>query len=135
MPGVLRQAELHIPREKHARFDGDVAGQQVRVEAHIGGAAGVDVIAQAGEFSVGQRQAEVHQRVDVTAAEFRSKDDQQVGLVAERVTEVLRLHRWRQEGCILAGQKAHSAGVAVLQELNEGLLPGGCSLMPAWFAR
>ena len=62
-----------------AKAPGDVDGrytrEQVREQAHVGCAARVDVVAEAGEFDVRQTGAKIDQRFDVAPAKFGAEDD------------------------------------------------------------
>ncbi len=83
---------------------------------------------------MGQPQAEVHQRVDVAAAVLRTKDDQQGGLGAQGLAELLRFVSQLRagEGRILAGKEAHDVGIAILRN-DQDSCACRSSLMPAWF--
>ena len=67
--------------------DGGVAGEHVGKEAHVGGAAGVDVIGQEGEFAVRHGEAELEQAAEIGAVDFVRDQDEEGFFGADELAE------------------------------------------------
>ena len=67
--------KIGILGECAGRGDGNVAGQQVREEAHVGSAAGVGVVAEIGEADVSALEAPGDEVLDGLAAKLLAEED------------------------------------------------------------
>src|SRR5208283_6022625 len=94
------------------------------VEPHIGGTARVGVIAEADELRA-SRQSEVHQRLDVLAAQLGAKDDDQAFLIlqhvshlGERLAREMR-RRNRIGGAVVSAEELYEAAFGAGRDLRK----------------
>ena len=55
-----------------------IPGQKIRIQAHVGGAAGIGIVAQANEFHAWNTRAKLDQRGNIMAANLAAKNDDQI---------------------------------------------------------
>src|SRR5208282_6856447 len=90
-----------------------IAGEQVGIKAHVGGAARVGVIGEAYKFDAGDGRAEADEAGNIVAANFRAENDDEILFGAQLVAEgrqtlrgrVARAHTGRDgfESLVVAG--------------------------------
>ncbi len=116
--GLRGERRAVLLREARSVGHRHVAGQQIGIEAHVRCAAGIGVIAQAGEFDVRQRGAELDERLDVAAAELGTEDDDERLFAADGIAEGFRF-AISIKGFVVAGQVCGQSGVVVFADAQE----------------
>ena len=83
-----RGGQVRVFCESARRGDRNIAGQQVREQAHVGCAAGIGMIAEIGEADIAALQSPGDKLVDGCAAELFAEDDDQRFLGQHRFAEI-----------------------------------------------